>query len=213
MAWTCKSCGSKNPTNALKCGKCGGRDPVPRKISPSWIVGGGVFFFLVYVVGTFLGGAMLAFAVEPNEGDIMQAAAKLEIEAKSIDQMAPADQRRAREEAIVELQKSMSTPVRAILFWFLPLLIFPLGGLVVGFVSEGRTVVEAAVGSLLGQILGFAAMRFGYGMDIHFVELAIGLVVGFFAAAAGAYVGEAVQEKREREALMMSELDEALMNR
>jgi hypothetical protein len=210
MAWTCKSCGTKNPTNALKCGKCGGKDPVPRKISPSWIAGGGVFFFIAYIVGTFLGGTMLAVAVEPGDEDVMKAAAKLEIEAKSIEQMSPADQRRARDEAIVELQKGMARPVRAILFWFLPLLIMPLGGLVVGFVSEGRTVTEAAIGSLFGQAIGFVVMRFGYGMDIHWVELAVGLLVGFFVAGAGAYIGEAVQEKREREVLMMSELDEQL---
>ncbi|HUT78728.1 MAG TPA: Ran-binding zinc finger domain-containing protein [Polyangia bacterium] len=210
MAWTCKSCGTKNPTNALKCGKCGGKDPAPRKISTSWIVGGGVFFFIAYVVGTFLGGTMLAVAVEPNNDDLMTAGGKLGIEAKTVEQMAPVDQRRARDEAIVELQKGMAKPVRAVLFWFLTLLIIPLGALVVGFVSEGRTVVEAAVGSLFGQGIGFVVMRFGYGMDIHWIELAVGLVVGFFIAAAGAYVGEAVQEKREREVLMMSELDEAM---
>jgi hypothetical protein len=210
MAWTCKSCGTKNPTNALKCGKCGGKDPAPRKISPSWIVGGGVFFFIAYAIGTFLGGTMLAVAVEPGNDDLMKAAAKLEIEAKTIEQMAPADQKRAREGAIVELQKSMAKPVRAVLFWFLPLLIIPLGGLVVGFVSEGRTVIEAVIGSVIGQGLGFAVMRFGYSLDINWIELAVGLVVGFFVAAAGAYVGEAVQEKREREVLMMSELDEAM---
>ncbi len=210
MAWTCKSCGTKNPTNALKCGKCGGKDPAPRKISPSWVIGGGVFFFLAYLVGTFLGGMMLAVAVEPSTEDIMTAAGKLGVDAKTIEQMAPADQKRAREEALAAAQKSMPKPVKAVLFWFLPLLIIPLGGLVVGFVSEGRTVIEAAIGSIIGQAIGFTVMRFGYGLDLSWIELAIGLVLGFFIAGAGAYVGEAVQEKREREVLMMSELDEQM---
>jgi hypothetical protein len=210
MAWTCKSCGSRNPANALKCGKCGGKDPAPRKISPSWIIGAGVFFFLAYVIGTFLGGMMLAMSVEPSEEDVMAAAGELKIEAKTIEQMAPADQQRAREEALVTAQKSMAKPVKAVLFWFLPLLIIPLGALVVGFVSEGRTVIEAAIGSVVGQVIGFLGMRFGYGLDIHWIELAVGLVVGFLVAGAGAYIGEAVQEKREREALMLGELDEMM---
>ena len=47
------------------------------------------------------------------------------------------------------------------------------------------------------------------GGDIPFLALGAGLVVGFGLTAVGAYVGEAVQEKRERVVLEETELDEA----
>jgi cell division protein FtsW (lipid II flippase) len=87
-------------------------------------------------------------------------------------------------------------------------MLFPICGAAVGFVSEGRTVLESALGSVVGQCLGFGFMRFMNGVDIHWIEFGVGLVVAFGITAAGAYVGEAIQEKRERAALEESELME-----
>ena len=46
-------------------------------------------------------------------------------------------------------------------------------------------------------------------VDIHIIELLVGLVVGFFLVAAGAYMGEAIQEKRERASLAAQDEEEA----
>jgi hypothetical protein len=209
MAWTCQKCGTKNPTNALKCGKCGSSVPEKPKLSLAWVFGGGVLFFIAYLVGTFLGGTMVAMSYEPTDDQIFAAAKELGSEAKAIDRLSPPERKAARDAALVKTKAEMSAIVRIVLAWFIPLLIFPVAGAIVGFVSEGRTVTEAALAACIGQPLGFVVMRFGYGADIHWLEVVVGVVVGFFVAGVGAYIGEAVQEKREREALMMDELSEA----
>jgi hypothetical protein len=209
MPWTCQKCGTRNPTNALKCGKCESPIPVKPKLSMAWALGGAVLFFIAYLVGIFLGGTLVAMTNEPSEAEIMVAAAELKIEAKSIDKMSPKDLAAAEDAARVKTKASMSPVLRAVLFWFIPLVIFPVAGAIVGFVSEGRTVVEAAIASVIGQPIGFVVMRFGYGAEIHWLEVVIGVVIGFFVSGVGAYIGEAVQEKREREAMLMEELSQA----
>jgi len=209
MPWTCKKCGTQNPTNALKCGKCEAPIPVKPKLSPAWVFGGAVLFFLAYLIGTFLGGVLESMSYEPSDEEILAAAAALKIEAKTLEKMGPQDQKAAREKAKEKAKQTANKVVTNILFWIIPLIIFPVAGAIVGFVSEGRTVVEAALASVIGQPLGFVVMRFGYGAEIHWLAVIIGIVVGFFVAGIGAYIGEAVQEKREREALVMEELSQA----
>ena len=155
----------------------------------------------MYIVGTFVGGTLVAFSVEPTDDVILAQAKANGVDAKKIENVPVADRKKAKEDAIAKARSEMSVAVRSVLFWFFPLLLFPICGAAVGFISQGWTVFEAAFGSLVGQVAGFVAGRFMFGMEISWVELVIGLVVGFVIAGVGAYVGEAVQEKRERAAL------------
>lgn len=209
MPWTCQKCGTSNPTNAIKCGKCSAPIPTKPKLSLAWVFGGSVLFFLAYMIGTFLGGVLESASYEPSDDEILAAAAELKIEAKTLDKMGPQDQKAAKEKAKEKSRKTANKVVTSILFWIVPLIIFPVAGAIVGFVSEGRTVIEAALASVIGQPIGFVVMRFGYGAEIHWLAVIIGIIVGFVVAGIGAYVGEAVQEKREREAMLMEELSQA----
>ncbi len=201
MYWTCKSCGTKNPENAKACGKCGGTTDAPRKFYAGSIFGAAVVFILMYVVGTSVGGTLVAFSLEPTDEQVLAMAKTQGSEEVSLMKIGPEDQDKAREAALEKARDQMSSIVRIVLFWFFPLILFPVIGAAVGFISQGRTVLEAAIGSVVGQVIGFLGMRFMYKVMIHPIELGAGLVVGFLVVAAGAYVGEAIQEKRERASL------------
>ncbi len=201
MYWTCSSCKTKNPENASACGKCGSKTNAPHKFYASWIVGGGVLFFIVYFVGTFIGGTLVAFSVEPTDAEVLSAAKEQGAEAKEYLNLKPDVRDKAKEAAIAKKKSEMSIIVHSVLLWFIPFLAFPFCGVMVGFISEGRTIIEAALASVVGQGVGFVVMRFMYNVDIHFAELVVGVVLGFVLAGAGSYVGEAVQEKRERASL------------
>ena len=92
----------------------------------------------------------------------------------------------------------------------MPFLLFPVIGIAVGFISQGRTILEGAIAGTTGQVLGFLACKYYFKFDINFIELIVGLVAGFFLVAAGAYVGEAIQEKRERASLAAQDEEESL---
>lgn len=209
MAWTCSSCGATNPTNALTCGKCGGKTPAPKKIEKAWIGGGTFLFFLFYIAGSFLGGTLVAFSHEPTDDQVFAAAQDMGVKAETIHKLTADERQAAKEAAIAKATEEMSVVVRLILQWFIVLLMFPVAGAIIGYISEGRTIIEASFACTIGQVLGFLLMKYAYGLDATFIELGVGVVLGFGLSAAGAYVGEAVQEKRERLALMLSELDEA----
>ena len=151
----------------------------------------------------------MAFSHEPSEEQIFQASKDMGVKAESIHKLTSPQRKDARELAIEKATEEMSGVVRLVLQWFIVLLMFPIAGAIIGYISEGRTIIEAAFASLVGQVLGFLLMKYAYGLNASFIELGVGVVVGFGLSAAGAYVGEAVQEKRERLALMLSALDEA----
>jgi hypothetical protein len=200
MAWTCYSCGTKNPNSAAECQKCGGTVAAPRSFYIQWIFGGALFFVIFYLVGTFIGGILVEFAAAPSEADILAAAQAAGVKSKSVDTLEPEQLSKAKTAAINRAKEGMSGVVKGVLYWFLPGLLFLICGVIVGFVSDGRTVLEAAIGSVVGQVLGFVLMRFMFQHSIGWIALAACLVLGFFFAGAGAYLGEAIQEKRERAA-------------
>lgn len=51
---------------------------------------------------------------------------------------------------------------------------FPLFALIFGYSTTGRTIIEAALGSIIGQGAGFALLRFGNGAPLTNLELGIG---------------------------------------
>ncbi len=207
MYWTCEKCETKNPENSLACGKCGAKSTAKHKFYASWITGSAIVFLIAYFIGAFFGGTLVAFSIEPVDEQVLAMAKSQGVEAEKLENLKPDQRDKAKAAAIEKARAEMSGLVRAVLFWFLLILLYPLGGVVVGYVSEGRTILEVAIGSVVGQGVGFAAMRFMYGVDISWVELIVGLVVGFVLSGVGAYVGEAVQEKRERVALELEEMD------
>ncbi len=213
MYWTC-SCGTKNPENSIKCGKCSKPSPAPKKFYAGIIVTGAVVFALIYGVGIIIGGTLVAFSITPtNEAILVQA--KIIGEERglksvtTINDLEKEDQPLAKEAAVEKATKDMSLLVRSILFWIVPFLLFPIIGIAVGFVSQGRTILEGAIAATAGQVIGFLAGKFAFHVDIHIIELLVGLVVGFFLVAAGAYMGEAIQEKRERASLAAQDEEEA----
>jgi hypothetical protein len=213
MYWTC-SCGTKNPENSIKCGKCSKPSPAPKKFYAGIIITGAVVFAMIYGLGVMIGGTLVAFSVTPTNEDILVQAKIIGEErglkfVATINDLEKEDQPLAEKAAVEKVTKDMSLLVRSILLWIVPFLLFPIIGIAVGFISEGRTILEGAIAATAGQIIGFLAGRFAFHVDIHIIELLVGLVVGFLLVAAGAYMGEAIQEKRERASLAAQDEEEA----
>ena len=214
MYWTC-SCGTKNPENAVKCGKCSKPSPSPKKFYAGIIVSGAIVFALIYGIGISIGGTLVAFSITPTNEAVLEQA-KIIGKAKglksvtAVSDLEKEDQPLAKEAAVKKATEEMSVLVRSILFWIVPFLLFPVIGIAVGFISQGRTVLEGAIAGTAGQVLGFLACKYYFKVEIGIIELVAGIVVGFVLVAAGAYVGEAIQEKRERAALAAQDEEEAL---
>ena len=213
MYWTC-SCGTKNPENSIKCGKCSKPSPAPKKFYAGIIITGAVVFAMIYGLGIMIGGTLVAFSVTPTNEDILVQAKIIGEErglkfVATINDLEKEDQPLAEKAAVEKATKDMSLLVRSILLWIVPFLLFPIIGIAVGFISEGRTILEGAIAATAGQIIGFLAGKFAFHVDIHIIELLVGLVVGFLLVAAGAYMGEAIQEKRERASLAAQDEEEA----
>jgi cation transport ATPase len=206
MYWRCK-CGHKNPENARACGKCHSTENARKQFYIGALVAASLVFFLVYAVGVSVGGTLVVFSIKPTNGEILDEAKALGMkteyneELKSIFDLKPKQKEEAEAKALEKARASMSVLVRNILYWVIPFFLFPLFGAIIGFSTAGRTIIEAAIGSAIGQGLGFVFIRFGTNTAISYLELGIGVVVAFAIVAAGAYVGEAVQEKKERASL------------
>jgi hypothetical protein len=213
MYWTC-SCGEKNPENSVKCGKCSKPSPKPKKFYAGIIVSGAMVFALIYGIGISMGGTLVAFSITPTNEAVLEQA-KIIGKAKglksvtAVSDLDKEDQPLAEEAAVKKATEEMSVLVRSILFWIVPFLLFPVVGVAVGFISQGRTILEGAIAGTAGQVLGFLACKFYFQLDIRYTELIVGLVLGFLLVAAGAYVGEAIQEKRERASLAAQDEEEA----
>ena len=192
------------PIYEYTCGKCGEVLTTPKKFYSGWIIGGGLVFFLMYMIGTFVGATLVEFSVQPSKQDVRAAAQDQGVVLKKDDVLTPDQQEKAQAAALAKAKQEMSGVLRALLLWFVPFILFAIAGMMVGFISRGRTVVEGAIASVVGQILGFVVMRFMYKVDLGFIELIAFIIIGFFLAGAGAYMGEAVQEKKEREALRVT---------
>ena len=71
MPWRCYTCGTKNPNSADTCKECGGNVAAPSKFYLHWVFGSAVFFFVVYMAGTFFGGTLLEVAATPTDSEVM----------------------------------------------------------------------------------------------------------------------------------------------
>lgn len=206
MYWRCK-CGHKNPENARACGKCKSTEGVKKSFHFGALLSASVVFFIVYVVGVSAGGTILIFSVEPTNEQVLAEAKTLGIKTeynetvKSIFDLKPKQKEEAQAAAIEKARASMSAVVRNVLYWITPFVLFLAVGLIFGFSSAGRTIVEVTIASFIGQGIGFAFLKFGNDISLSYLDLGIGVAIGFMIVAAGEYIGETLQEKKERAVL------------
>lgn len=81
----------------------------------------------------------------------------------------------------------------------LPAILFVVCGMLVGFASEGITILEAGLGAILGQ--GIAVAVFVYVVDaspIGWRDFFFGALPGALLAILGAWLGEKFQFRKER---------------
>jgi hypothetical protein len=77
---------------------------------------------------------------------------------------------------------------------------FIIAGIIVGYKSPGVTIKEAALAGVLGVILNFLFIYFGFGAMLDMQYLIIGLVGGFILSFVGGWIGEEMQKRKEAKA-------------
>lgn len=201
MAWKCYSCGTKNPNRADTCSKCGGNVAAPKSFYIGWVFGGGVIFALFYLVGTFAGGVVVAAISAPKDAAVLtelNASKKAEDPvANSLTEVKPEQVTAAKAVAAEKTKKAMSPVLRGLITWVFPAVLFVLSGLLVGFMSDGRTIIEAGIGAAVGQIGGFLLHVYVFDSDFGWLSLIIGMAPGVGLAILGAWLGEVMQLRKE----------------
>jgi hypothetical protein len=72
---------------------------------------------------------------------------------------------------------------------------FVIAGYIVGYKSPGVTIIEAALAGVVGVILNFFSLYYGFGADdIPVMYMIIGLAGGFILSLLGGWLGEVVQK-------------------
>ena len=74
---------------------------------------------------------------------------------------------------------------------------FIIAGIIVGYKSPGVTIKEAALAGVLGVILNFLFIYFGFGAMLDLQYLVIGLAGGFILSFVGGWLGEEMQKRKE----------------
>ncbi len=74
---------------------------------------------------------------------------------------------------------------------------FIIAGIIVGYKSPGVTIKEAALAGVLGVILNFLFIYFGFGAMLDIQYLVIGLIGGFILSFVGGWIGEEMQKRKE----------------
>ncbi len=198
MAWTCYSCGTKNSNKADACSKCGGNTAAPSSFYIQWVFGGAVFFLVTYLAGVFIGGTLVEVQVTPSDTEILAKAKAQGAEAKSALELQPEQAKKAKKTLIAEAKAEMSPFKMYFTYWFIAFITFIVCGGIVGFVSDGKTIIEAGIGSIIGQLAGFAILVYGLDIAMSWTALIVGLVIGCALAIFGAWAGEKLQDARER---------------
>ena len=167
-----------------------------------WIFGGAIFFFIVYLAGTLAGGVLVEAAVMPGDEEILKEANSLKKDADpevtSLDTLEPDALAAAKAKAVSKAKAEMSPILQGVLYWLFPVLLFVICGIIVGFISDGKTIIEAGIGSLVGQAGGFVLHVFVLDTGLPWMALFVGLVPGFGLGFLGAWLGEIIQERKER---------------
>ena len=200
MSWQCYSCGTKNPNSADTCSQCGGNVAAPSKFYLHWVFGSALFFIAVYMAGTFFGGILLEVAASPTESEIIAHAKADGAKVDSVISLQPDQLAKAKAKAIEQHKAEMSGATKTMLYWFLPvILVFFCGG-IVGFISNGKTIIEVGIGSVIGQVGGYLLQRVAFQSEASVLAISIVVIIGIIVSMLGAWVGEILQGKRERAA-------------
>ena len=77
---------------------------------------------------------------------------------------------------------------------------FIVAGVIVGYKSPGVTIKEAALAGVLGVIINFLFIYFGFGAMLDMQFLIIGLAGGFILSFVGGWLGEEMQKRKEAKA-------------
>ena len=77
---------------------------------------------------------------------------------------------------------------------------FIVAGIIVGYKSPGVTIKEAALAGVLGVIINFLFIYFGFGAMLDTQFLIIGLAGGFILSFVGGWIGEEIQKRKEAKA-------------
>ena len=201
MAWKCYSCGTKNPNSSDTCSKCGGNVAAPKSFYVGWVLGGGVIFALFYLVGTFAGGVVVSMITAPPDRAVLaelNASKKAEDPSyASLNEARPEQVTAARAVAAEKSKKAASPVLRGLITWVVPAILFVLSGMLVGFMSDGKTIIEAGIGSAVGQIGGFLLHLYVFESGFSWLALIIGVVPGAGLAILGACLGEIMQLRKE----------------
>ena len=201
MAWNCYSCGTKNPNSADTCSKCGGNVAAPKSFYVTWVFGGAFIFAAFYMIGTFAGGVVVATIAAPDDQTViaqLNSTKKAgDLPVKTLTDVKPEQITAARAVATENAKAAMSPVLREIVTWIFPLFLFVLAGMLVGFMSDGKTIIEAGLGAAVGQVGGFLLHIYVFETDLGWLALLIGLVPGIGVAILGAWLGEIMQLRKE----------------
>ncbi len=195
MSWQCKECGAENAGRAV-CG-CGRHRP-HRKFSLQWVFISAIFFLIVYLTGTAIGGALIDVAHTPTDKEILTVANEKDPGVRSLSELSREDRAAARAQASERTKSSMSEGTWHIIYWFVTIILVFFCGGISGFVSSGRVIIEAGIGSALGQLMGYGFERLAFERDVGTTAISIIIVIGILFALLGAWVGEVLQGKEEQ---------------
>jgi hypothetical protein len=84
-----------------------------------------------------------------------------------------------------------------LLQWVAAMFFYFICGGVVGFASDGKTIIEAGLGSLVGQAAAVFFLVYKVGIPVSGLALGAGLVIGCGLGVLGAWLGEKLQDLYE----------------
>ena len=203
MAWKCYSCGTDNSNKDAVCTKCGNTVAAPRRFYSNWIWGAALFFFIFYLAGTMAGGVIVEAVAAPNEATLLRLSNQLGMQDgktyKNLLQVEPERLAAARAVGIHYNKKAMSPALKLALQWTLPVILFIICGLIVGFISDGYTIIEPGLGSIIGHAGAVALIIYGIESPVtSWLAYAVGVLPGAGLGILGAWIGEKIQDKKDR---------------
>jgi hypothetical protein len=171
-----------------------------RKFHFNWVMGSALFFLVVYAAGTFFGSTLIDVAVTPTDKEIVSVANEKGAGAESIVDLSPKQRAAAKATAVDRTKSSMSEGTAHLIYWFLTIILIFFCGGIVGFVSNGRTILEVGIGAALGLLTGYGVERFALDRDVGTTAIGIIVAIGVSVALLGAWIGEVLQGNEERSA-------------
>ncbi len=204
MSWKCYSCGTENDNKNTECLNCGNTVAAPKNFYYAWIIGSALFFMVFFMAGTMAGGVLVESVATPSQATVLKVANEQRSpnteKFKTLLQLEPKQLTAAKAVAIAQSKAKMSPLLVGIIQWTLPLLLFILGGLIVGFISDGFTVIEPGIGSIIGMFAAGALMITVFKSEsVGWITLGIVALPGALFAVLGAWIGEKIQDNSDKE--------------